>query len=355
MQNRSIIHRQGEATESVDARSHPHNPLQTENVNANVNINNNNNSNIYTNNIITTAMSRPSNKRKRISTSSFLPIVPQTNLTEHPVNSINCATKNIVDGDYCAAIGLLTNTLKNIKLILAGDANVTMPTEPEFIRTIDQRSDPNRTGTDRNDGKQEDSLCSKTQGAFEYDFCYSSTSSFLTTSVPFDGCDTTRTVSIFANPLVAKGDAFGVSLDARLCQELSCAAIYNLALAHQLQAIRLFQSHNHVSSSLAYLNKALSLYEYSHDIFKNHDLPLRVPAILCMALVSNLGQIHHLMGNLFKAKQCNEYLLSVLMCTIDRRKDEYLASLQSGDRLMDGFLTIVQHLIISEDCTAPAA
>lgn len=303
--------------------------------------------------IRTSTTSSRSSSRSPIS----FPSISQPKIIEHPVEVINRATNSSVNGDYGKAIEVLTKSLKNIKLILAGDAKVTMPTQPESIQPEGRRFDQDSMDCEN---KEEESRRSGTQGtSFEYDFYDSSlgTSSFLTTRVPLREGES-RTVRIFTNPLIVKGDCFGMALDARLCQELSCVTIYNLALFHQLEAISLFQkSSGDLAHPIAYLHKALNLYEYSHYIFRNHEIPFRGPALYCMALVSNLGQIHHLMGNPLKAQQCNEYLLSLLMYTIDGRKGEDRLSHLSnaGNHLLDGFLANAQHLIISEETTSPAA
>ena len=80
-----------------------------------------------------------------------------------------------------------------------------------------------------------------------------------------------------------------------------------------------------------------------------------------MALVCNLGQIHHLVGNQITTQQCNEYLLSLLMYTVIGRKGEddddghSCTCTECGDHFLSGFLAIVEHLIISKETTAPAA
>jgi len=297
---------------------------------------------------------------------SVVSSMPQVSTMMHPVKEINRISQLIVEEDYDAAILSLTKALKNIKLVLSGDAKIAMPKEPESIESEDQMSDDD--WINQCDCKEEqDSRSSTTSGAFKYDFHYPSqnSSSFLKASVAVQGPSAAqheqnarmRTVCIFKNPLIVKGDCFGVTLDSHLCEELSCVAIYNLALSHQLKAIALSTSSQHrdLLSSQAYLYKSLSLYEYSHQIFKNQAIPVRVPALHCMALVSNLGQIHTLLGDAAKAQQCNEYLLSVLMYTIDGGKASNFENKRKGEHLVEGFLAIVQHLIISDDCTAPAA
>jgi hypothetical protein len=313
------------------------------------------------------SQSRPGSKLNRMMSGSVVSSMPQVSTMMHPVKEINRISQLIVEEDYDAAILSLTKALKNIKLVLSGDAKIAMPKEPESIESEDQMSDDANWIYQCDCKEEQDSRSSTTSSVFKYDFHYPSqnSSSFLKTSVAVQGPSAAQheqnariqTVCIFKNPLIVKGDCFGATLDSHLCEELSSVAIYNLALSHQLKAIALSTSSHHrdLLSSQAYLYKALNLYEYSHQIFKNQAILVRVPAIHCMALVSNLGQIHHLLGDAAKAQQCNEYLLSVLMYTIDGRKAKNFENRQKGEHLVEGFLAIVQHLIISNDCTAPAA
>lgn len=272
----------------------------------------------------------------------------------------------IVAGDYDAPILALTKTLKNIKLILSGDAKITMPLAPEESRKCQMKMSNSNEMMDC-DQKEEDKMSSKTSAAFEYDFYHSSedhSSCFLSASVAVNTRGRAiekRTVSIFQNPLIVKGDCFDVPLDSHLCEELSCVAIYNLALAHQLKAIAMADAakapeHRDLPNSRAYLFKALSLFEYSHQIFKQQSVPVRMPALHCMALVSNLGQIHHLFGDQARTNQCHEYMLSVLMYAIDAERVRNQRLPERDQLAVDGFLEIVQHLVISkEDSVAPAA
>lgn len=275
-----------------------------------------------------------------------------TNTMIHPVKEINRISWKIVEGDYDTAILSLKTTLKNIKLILSGDAKIAMPKEPESNGNEHETGKP--VCMNYCDHKEGDAVPSTTSGAFEYDFYYSSlsSSSFFKTSMAVSAQTKERTVSVFTNPVIVNGDCFEVPLDARLCEELSCVVIYNLALSHHLKAMLLAKSlgHREHAHKNAYLLKALSLYESFHQIFRSRAISVRVPSLHCMALVSNLGQIHHLLGDPTKGQQCDEYLLSVLMYTIDGGQ---AASI--GQHLVEGFLTIVEHLITSEECTAPAA
>jgi len=214
---------------------------------------------------------------------------------------------------------------------------------------------------------KEDNSPPNTSAAFEYDFYHSSeehSSCFLSASVAVEARGQAiekRTVSIFQNPLIVKGDCFDAPLGSRVCEELSCVAIYNLALAHLLKAIAMADAakapeHRDLPNSRAYLCKAMSLFEYSHQIFKHQSVPVRMPALHCMALVSNLGQIHHLFGDMARSNQCHEYMLSVLMYAIDAERVRNQRLPERDQQAVDGFLAIVQHLVISEeDCMAPAA
>ena len=73
-----------------------------------------------------------------------------------------------------------------------------------------------------------------------------------------------------------------------------------------------------------------------------------VPVIHSMALVSNLGQIHHALGDHHKAEMCMQYLLSTMMYVIDCGKVDTLGN------SMDGFFNMILPLI-SKDYPAPAA
>lgn len=283
----------------------------------------------------------------------------------HPVMDINETSRNILEGDYNTAIVSLTKTLKNVKLAVSGDVKISMPKEHQSSEIRSISSDL----MDLCDSKEQDPMPSATLDPFEYDFYYPSedSTSFLNTSVPMRepiDCNyccpslEEQTVSIFKNPLVVKGSCYEVPIDTQLCEELSCVVIYNLALSHQLKAMSLSRSsaHNDRLCYLTCMRKALRLYEFSHFILNKQSFSARVPALFCMALVSNLGQIHNLLGDVPKATICNEHLLSVLMYAIDRGKlNNFVPPGVDQQVLFEGFLAIVQHLFISNDCLAPAA
>jgi hypothetical protein len=170
-------------------------------------------------------------------------------------------------------------------------------------------------------------------------------------------------VSIFRDPIMVRGDYFRAPLDIHVCEELSYVAIYNLALAHHLKSVEIaacvsFSSSSSCSSDPStkqlqhlrrvYLHKALSLYEHSHQILMKQSINIGVPVIHSMALVSNLSQIHHALGDHDKAEMCMQYLLSTIMYVIDCGKVDALGN------SMDGFFNMILPLI-SGDVPAPAA
>ena len=275
-------------------------------------------------------------------------LVPRTNAMMHPVIEINRLSNKIVDGDYESAILSLTKTLKNIKLVLSGDAKIATPDESKSSQQDDElRSLHSMEGCDSQD---DDTTIPSRSNSFKYDFYHSSSSSssFLKTTIAG------RTISIFKNPLIVEGDYVGIPFDQKLCEELSCVAIYNLALSHQLKAMSLLTSvdKRETSNARACLRKAMSLYEYSHQIFNSLSIHVQVPELRFMAIACNLAQIHQLFNDLEKAKRCNEYLLSVLMYTIDGGKSNFSPRVQVE---FEQFLKTVQHLVIPEDYTAAAA
>jgi hypothetical protein len=150
---------------------------------------------------------------------------------------------------------------------------------------------------------------------------------------------------------MVRGDHF---LDTQACEELSYVAIYNLALAHHLKSVELAAccssdpSKKLLNLRQVYLCKALSLYEHSHLLLMRQSVNIGVPVIHSMALVSNLSQIHHALGDHDKAEMCMQYLLSTIMYVIDCGKVDALGN------SMDGFLSMILPLI-SGDVPAPAA
>jgi len=284
----------------------------------------------------------------------------------HPAKQINESSQQIVNGEYDAAIGSLTKTMQVLKLVLSG----AIPKEMEDENDDDCRMD------------QSDSSASLSDN-LEYDFVSSpSSSSFLKTIVAVDGCNirsphiltptdqyssscssdcnkSNRSatsgphhlqVSIYRDPIMVKGNHFIAPLDLRICEELSYVALYNLSLAHHLRAVELAADLSKQKLPRAYLYKALSLYEHSHQLLMQQtgNINIGVPVVHSMALVSNISQIHHAFGDHGKAEMCMQHLLSTIMYVIDCGKAETLGN------SMDEFFNLILP-IISGDVSAPAA
>ena len=149
---------------------------------------------------------------------------------------------------------------------------------------------------------------------------------------------------------MVKGNHFIAPLDLRICEELSYVALYNLSLAHHLRAVELAADLSKQKLPRAYLYKALSLYENSHQLLMQQtgNINIGVPVVHSMALVSNISQIHHVFGDHGKAEMYMQYLLSTIMYVIDCGKAETLGN------SMDEFFNLILP-IISGDVSAPAA
>ncbi|OEU15967.1 hypothetical protein FRACYDRAFT_240664 [Fragilariopsis cylindrus CCMP1102] len=300
-------------------------------------------------------------------------------MSRHPAKLINETSWLIVNGEYDDAIVSLTHTLKTLKLVLSGDAKILIPLD-EMNNEEDEDNDDNA------------SCFLKTAIAVNgrhsignNNRCYTNS----TTVNPHDTQDQEQEqeqqqqqqqhklqVSIFRDPILVRGDHFHSPLDVEVCEQLSYVAIYNLALSHHLKSVQLSQEQEEeeeeeqrqlqlyttASSSFSasrkkranenirriYLQKALSLYEHSHQILMKQTINVGVPVIHSMALVSNLGQIHHSLGDHHKAGMCMQYLLSTMMYVIDCGKVNTLG------KSMDGFFNMILPLIAKDDPAAAA-
>ena len=279
----------------------------------------------------------------------------------HPAKLINETSWRIVNGDYDEAIIALTRTLMTLKLALSGDARITAA-----CSMIDDESDGCRVECD--------SLSSSSSTGFEYEFFSSSrSSSFLKTCAAVKGlrskninehdpsvqssCDEYNSrcrlaqhkfeISIFQDPIMVRGKDFRANLDEQSCEELSYVAIYNLALAHHLKSVELASSSEQTLRRV-YLQKALSLYEHSHQILMKQTINVGVPVIHSMALVSNLGQIHNSLGDQRKVETCMQYLLSTIMYAVD------CGLVDSLGTSIDGFFEMIMPLVSKNDAAAAA-
>jgi hypothetical protein len=111
--------------------------------------------------------------------------------------------------------------------------------------------------------------------------------------------------SVFRDPVHV------VSLDLYIHQEtLSFVLLYNLALAYHLRGLTDRLSRN------AYLSTALTLYEHAHAML-TIDEGMDVSSLHIMAIASNLGHVHALLGHKRRANVCFQHLLSVILYVVD--------------------------------------
>jgi tetratricopeptide (TPR) repeat protein len=125
--------------------------------------------------------------------------------------------------------------------------------------------------------------------------------------------------------------------------EASIAIMFNLALAHHLNA--LYCPSNRTASTL---EQAIALYELAYTVHMQEDVELSIE--FTMAIINNLGHIHRLLGDEEKASQCFRHLLSTIL---------FLRSYGGGHSdsnccHTDTFVYSVSYLIL-RDVTAAAA
>mmetsp|Transcript_11361 Transcript_11361/g.32719 ORF Transcript_11361/g.32719 Transcript_11361/m.32719 type:complete len:282 (-) Transcript_11361:204-1049(-) len=247
----------------------------------------------------------------------------------HPAKQINQINLQIANGEYDEAIVSLTNTLKVLKLVLSGDAKISI----ELNNTED---DENANQSDSSPTSPS-SLCS-----LEYDFFSSPASSSSTETTvntkecddryrnptnPIESClppfvdtsDDNATYKkqsqppMFRDPIMVRGDIYRISLDKHVCEQISYVALYNIALSHHLKALQLSSS---PSCQTEYLQKALSLYEHFYQVLMKQTADGNIPITHAIALLGNIGQIHWALGNKESAEMCFDCLLSRVMYLI---------------------------------------
>lgn len=140
---------------------------------------------------------------------------------------------------------------------------------------------------------------------------------------------------IFRNPIYFHSQ----DVEHRLCHKtyasLAYILLYNLALAHHLQAVD--GTDGGGKSSQAILKKSLCLYQAAHSVEMKERIPLTI--MQTMAIVNNVGHIHSAMQNANMANECFHRLLSAIMIIKDRGDEDSIQQL-------DGFLVNVTHLIL---------
>ena len=147
--------------------------------------------------------------------------------------------------------------------------------------------------------------------------------------------------SIFCQPIILRaGKDERPTL--KLYNRFSFAIMFNLALAHHLSWME-----SPGASRLGKLRKALRLYEYAYSIQMQEDVQLQITYTLGM--VNNLGHIQEHLGEVQKAHQCFQHLLSTLMYVIEGGEEG------SEEGQWDVFFHNITHLVLRETALAAAA
>ncbi|KAG7369290.1 expressed tetratricopeptide repeat protein [Nitzschia inconspicua] len=99
--------------------------------------------------------------------------------------------------------------------------------------------------------------------------------------------------------------------------EASIAVMFNLALAHHLNCLLVYNNPDSSSQQgqrtqgLSALGRATALYELAYTVHMQEETDINVE--FTMAIVNNLGQAHRLTGDDEKADRCFRHLLSTMM------------------------------------------
>jgi hypothetical protein len=170
--------------------------------------------------------------------------------------------------------------------------------------------------------------------------------------------DHTQNFTVFNSPVLVNHT---VSLcDAPSMERLAYVLVYNLALAHHCMAMSyavasdLTQEQRQEAKSVQ--RKALILYEKSHCLLSRASQNWDASVLHSLAILCNLGHLHHAMGDEEQSEACYQNLLSTIFFIIDSRAGS--AAPQCGDvlteALLDGFFCNVMPLL-QKGCVAAAA
>jgi hypothetical protein len=212
----------------------------------------------------------------------------------------NQAAFHIKSAEYAEAINLLADALKIMKKVIPGSANrEAHHTESACLEFLSTEGAPSFV-PDR-----------------DYDIVH---------------CEN----SVFQDPVHV------LSLDLSIHQEtLSFVLLYNLALAYHLRGLKDRLLRN------VHLSTALTLYEHAHAML-TIDEGMDVSSLHIMAIASNLGHVHALLGHERRANICFQHLLSVILYVVDCGEGT------SNDLKLDGFFCNIMPMIASK-VTAAAA
>jgi tetratricopeptide (TPR) repeat protein len=125
--------------------------------------------------------------------------------------------------------------------------------------------------------------------------------------------------------------------------QASVAIMYNMALAHHLNALYNTRKDNTHSG----LDQAVALYELAYNVhMQEEDANLSVE--FTMAIVNNLGHIHREKGDETKADQCFRHLLSTVLFLQSYGQEN------KKSHTPEVFLESITHLILKSSAAAAA-
>ena len=148
-------------------------------------------------------------------------------------------------------------------------------------------------------------------------------------------------VFIFKHPIFLPENSMQLSWQSSP-SSLSFVVLYNLALSHQIISTT-------IECHPKKLRKALLLYELACTMGQRLKEENRhLTAIQAMAILNNVGQLHSALGDVHKAHQSFQTLLSTILFVRDGEGTE-------SAKHLDGFMANIMPHIIKESGSAPAA
>lgn len=143
---------------------------------------------------------------------------------------------------------------------------------------------------------------------------------------------------LFQSPLIVNCE-FDSKASFNDLVRLSTVSLYNLALGYHLGALD-------AKNPCKLYRRALAFYQLAHNI-EIPKVEMELGIVLTMAIVNNIGHIHHVFANDDKAIHCFQHLLQTIM---------YVTNCGQGNAVphLEGFLQNVQ-ISILKPVSAPSA
>ena len=225
----------------------------------------------------------------------------------------NEGISHLTQGRFTDAIGTFLVSLRDAKFALAGIAN-------QNAQDVQQQQ------------QQQQNVVATSSIESSSGSCYSCGSSSLYLS------------PLQLNPL-ADFSRYGTAVEA------SVAIMYNMALAHHMNA--LFNSPADQDDRQAGLDQAVALYELAYNVhMQEEDANLSVE--FTMAIVNNLGHIHRQKGDEAKADRCFNHLLSTILFLQSYNGSSTASSNDVKCQTPEVFVQSITHLILKPSAAAAA-